>query len=84
MSIKKNSTLIRVLYQGTIFNGNTQQILIEQLEEQQFIIPYFCRSGICGACKLRLIKGKIKTSPIIIDGFILSCCSIPMTNIELA
>ncbi|WWO99833.1 MAG: 2Fe-2S iron-sulfur cluster-binding protein [Candidatus Dasytiphilus stammeri] len=84
MQIKKNSTIIRVSYQGKIFGGNTQQVLIEQLEEQQFIIPYFCRSGICGACKLRLIKGNIKKSSIPINGFILSCCSIPNSNIELA
>ncbi|WWP00021.1 MAG: 2Fe-2S iron-sulfur cluster-binding protein [Candidatus Dasytiphilus stammeri] len=75
--------MIKVSYQGKIFCGNTQQVLIEQLEEQQLIIPYFCRSGICGACKLRLIKGNIKKSPTSIDGFILSCCSIPTSDIEL-
>ncbi|WWO98803.1 MAG: 2Fe-2S iron-sulfur cluster-binding protein [Candidatus Dasytiphilus stammeri] len=80
----KNLAIIRLSYQGIAFYGNTQQVLIEQLEEQRFFIPYYCRSGICGACKLRLIKGKIKKPQVSINGFILSCCSIPTSDIDLA
>ncbi|WWP01543.1 MAG: 2Fe-2S iron-sulfur cluster-binding protein [Candidatus Dasytiphilus stammeri] len=75
---------LTIIYQGKSFIGNNKQILLEQLEENGFTITYFCRIGICGYCKLRLIKGKINPQKNVINEKILSCCSIPATNIELA
>ncbi|WWP01024.1 MAG: 2Fe-2S iron-sulfur cluster binding domain-containing protein [Candidatus Dasytiphilus stammeri] len=84
MILTNNTINITVIYQGKKFFGNNQQILLEQLEENGFTIPYSCRIGICGYCKLRLIKGQIKQQNKVINNNILSCCSIPVTNIELA
>ncbi|WWO97755.1 MAG: 2Fe-2S iron-sulfur cluster binding domain-containing protein [Candidatus Dasytiphilus stammeri] len=83
-SLLTESNNITIIYQGKIFIGNNQQMLLEQLEENGFSIPYSCRIGICGYCKLSLIKGKIKPPNKVINKNILSCCSIPATSLELA
>ncbi|GBU11751.1 hypothetical protein AwEntero_03520 [Enterobacterales bacterium] len=78
---------ISIHYQGTEFTGNNQQILLEQLEMQGLRIPYSCRAGICGACKLTLEAGEVsplKASAIGKDGAILSCSCIPGTDIVLS
>jgi len=77
---------VSIHYQGTAFTGNNQQILLEQLEMQGLRIPYSCRAGICGACKLTLEAGEVsplKASAIGKDGTILSCSCIPGTDIVL-
>ena len=77
---------VSINYQGTEFIGNNQQILLEQLEMQGLRIPYSCRAGICGACKLTLEAGEVsplKASAIGNDGTVLSCSCIPGTDIVL-
>ncbi|WWO96560.1 MAG: 2Fe-2S iron-sulfur cluster binding domain-containing protein [Candidatus Dasytiphilus stammeri] len=76
-----NCVNIIIIFKGKKFTGNKQEILIEQLENQGFRIPYYCRVGICGECKLQLIAGKI--IPPAINKFFLSCSSIPNSNIEI-
>ncbi len=74
-------------YQGQPFCGDNQQILLEQLEMQGYRIPYSCRAGLCGSCKVTLISGEVKAlkqSAIRADGTILSCSCIPAGDIELA
>jgi ferredoxin len=34
--------------------------VLEVAEEAGVVIPFECRSGICGQCKTRLISGKVK------------------------
>ncbi|AKC32156.1 2Fe-2S iron-sulfur cluster-binding protein [Candidatus Pantoea carbekii] len=74
-------------YQGYKFSGNNTQILLEQLEMQGFCIPYSCRSGICGSCKIILVCGIVKTikkNQINLAGdSILSCSCIPVSNVTL-
>ncbi|WWO96233.1 MAG: 2Fe-2S iron-sulfur cluster binding domain-containing protein [Candidatus Dasytiphilus stammeri] len=77
-----NCVKIIIIFQGKKFTGNNQEILIEQLENQGFRIPYYCRVGICGECQLQLISGKIIPPPI--NKFFLSCSSIPSSNIEIS
>ncbi|ORM69228.1 YcbX family protein [Pantoea rwandensis] len=74
-------------YQGREFTGDNQQVLLEQLEMQGFRIPYSCRAGICGSCKITLVSGEVKAlkkSAVREDGTILSCSCIPAGDIELA
>lgn len=74
-------------YQGKQFSGDNQQVLLEQLEMQGFRIPYSCRAGICGSCKMTLVSGEVKAlkqSAIRPDGTILSCSCVPSGDIELA
>ena len=78
---------VRIGYQGREFRGNNQQILLEQLEQHGQRIPYSCRAGLCGSCKVRLVSGKVKAlkqDAVRNDGTILSCSCIPAGDIELA
>jgi len=83
---KSTAQDVRINYQGTQFTGNNQQILLEQLELQGLRIPYSCRAGICGACRMILKEGKVaplKESAVGKDGTILACSCIPATDIVL-
>ncbi|MFZ4832705.1 YcbX family protein [Rouxiella sp. Mn2063] len=78
---------VEIDYRGTVFSGNNQQILLEQLEQQGLRIPYSCRAGICGSCKMVLEQGQVsalKATSIGGDGKILSCSCIPMTDLVLS
>lgn len=46
-------------WQGQTFRGNNQQVLLEQLENQGIRVPYSCRAGICGCCRIRLLEGEV-------------------------
>ncbi len=61
--------------------------LLEMLERHQIEVEYQCRSGYCGACRLRLLRGEVTylQPPLafIQPGEILPCCCVPLTDIEL-
>lgn len=74
-------------WQGQAFRGNNQQVLLEQLENQGIRIPYSCRAGICGSCRVQLLEGEVtplKKSAIGDDGTILCCSCVPKTALKLA
>ncbi|PIJ51345.1 hypothetical protein BL250_01205 [Erwinia sp. OLTSP20] len=78
---------ISIHYQGQTVKGNNQQVLLEQLEMHGFRIPYSCRAGICGSCRMTLTSGQVKPmkqSAVANDGTILSCSCIPAGDISLA
>ncbi len=63
-----------------VFTGNNQQILLEQLEQQGIRVPYSCRAGICGSCRITLLSGEVaplKKSALGDNGTILCCSCIP-------
>ncbi|VTP61486.1 2Fe-2S ferredoxin YfaE [Serratia rubidaea] len=73
-------------YQGQVFSGNNQQILLEQLEQQGIRVPYSCRAGICGTCQMTLVNGEVAPltkSAVANDGTILSCSCIPKSDLTL-
>ncbi|ACT06532.1 MOSC domain containing protein [Dickeya chrysanthemi Ech1591] len=77
---------VQITYQGTRFTGNNQQILLEQLEQQGIRVPYSCRAGLCGCCRLTLNDGDVsplKASAQGEDGTILACSCIPAGDITL-
>lgn len=54
-------------------------------------IPKACGMGICGTCKVQVVKGEVTmdhnggiTDEDIADGYVLSCCSVPQGNVEVA
>lgn len=74
-------------WQGQAFRGNNQQVLLEQLENRGIRIPYSCRAGICGSCRVQLLEGEVtplKKSAISNDGTILCCSCVPKTALKLA
>ncbi|WP_413740176.1 YcbX family protein [Sodalis sp. RH14] len=77
---------VMIDYQGRRFRGNNQQVLLEQLEQQGIRIPYSCRAGICGTCKVRLLEGEVaplKASAVEEPGQVLSCSCIPKSDLRL-
>ncbi|SFM90623.1 hypothetical protein SAMN05216516_101231 [Izhakiella capsodis] len=78
---------VTIHFQGKTVKGNNQQVLLEQLEMHGFRVPYSCRAGICGCCRMRLISGKVKSmkqGAVDDDGTILSCSCIPAGDLSLA
>ncbi|MCV9880345.1 YcbX family protein [Brenneria izbisi] len=77
---------LTIEYQGKRLPGNNQQILLEQLEQHGVRVPYSCRAGVCGCCKMTLISGEVsalKKSAIGENGAILACSCIPLGDINL-
>lgn len=77
---------VTIEYQGRRFTGNQRDVLLEQLELQGIRIPYSCRAGICGTCKVKLLSGKI--APLTASAtaqapWVLSCSCIPRGDVQL-
>ncbi|MEQ5729786.1 YcbX family protein [Providencia alcalifaciens] len=84
-----NSTVdnVSLIFEETEYQGDNQNVVLEQLESHGLSIPYSCRAGICGRCKIKLISGEVtplKQSAIKENGYILSCSCIPKTSLKLA
>ncbi len=78
---------ITLQYQGKTLSGNNQQILLEQLEQHGVRVPYSCRAGVCGCCKMTLVSGTVsplKQGAVREDGTILACSCVPQGNLVLA
>ncbi|AKJ42597.1 YcbX family protein [Pragia fontium] len=76
-----------ISYGEHTFLGNNQQVLLEQLEQNGIQIPYSCRAGICGCCRIKLETGEVsalRKGAIKRDGSVLACSCIPKGNIKLA
>ncbi|MGL5006335.1 MAG: class I ribonucleotide reductase maintenance protein YfaE [Plesiomonas sp.] len=64
-----------------------QQSLLETLEQAQYYPEFQCRSGFCGACRSRLLSGRVTYSQVplafIATDEILLCCCVPVSDIEI-
>jgi len=72
------------------YKGDNQQTILEQGEKAGLILPYSCRSGMCGRCKVKLVKGQVEqlstdglTEAEMKDDYILMCSCIPTTDVTL-
>lgn len=77
---------LTINYRGRQFTGNNREILLEQLEQQGIRLPYSCRAGLCGSCKVKLLAGEV--TPLTAGaasepGAILACSCLPKTDILL-
>lgn len=78
---------VTLRFQEKSWNGNNQQILLEQLEQQGIRVPYSCRAGVCGCCKMTLVSGEVtalKQGAVRDDGSILVCSCVPQSDVVLA
>jgi uncharacterized protein YcbX/ferredoxin len=71
--------------------GNTKDSILEQGESAGMLLPYSCRGGMCGRCKIKLIDGDVKqlANDGLSDdekeqGFVLACSSVPQSDLVLA
>lgn len=84
-SIDTATVRLKVPSEGLEFDAVPSVSLLQQLEAQGQPIRSQCRAGICGACKIRIVKGECRRE---VDfalsvkerraGYALACCSFPM------
>jgi len=90
--IDTNKKEVQIHYQGIEIKvtGDGQQLLLDQAEQAGVAIPYSCRSGRCGRCKVKLVDGNVKTlnDEGLSDsekeaGYILPCSTIPESDLVI-
>lgn len=84
--VKQPLKSVIIDYDGVVFSGNNQQMLLEQLEQQGIRINYSCRAGICGCCRIKLESGEVtslRKNALKTDGEILACSCVPKGNLRL-
>ncbi|MFC3394846.1 class I ribonucleotide reductase maintenance protein YfaE [Brenneria rubrifaciens] len=82
------ASIITLRTSGAQFSCSDQHAsLLDALESRRMSVEYQCRSGYCGTCRIRLLKGKVvyRQAPLacIQQGEILPCCCMPVNDIEL-
>jgi ferredoxin len=86
MSKNSDSFMVTIKNHKTV-QHSPNNTLLETIEQNKIEIQYHCREGYCGACRSKLISGKVEytTDPLafIDDDEILPCCCIPASNIEI-
>ncbi|MEY1580600.1 YcbX family protein [Providencia manganoxydans] len=78
---------VTVTFEHQEYEGNNQEVILEQLESKGVSLPYSCRAGICGKCQIKLIEGEVtplKQSAIKDNGYILACSCVPKSAIKLS
>jgi len=70
------------------YQGDNKATILEQAEESGLILPYSCRGGMCGCCKVKLEQGDVEqladdglTDNEKAQGYILACSCIPKTDL---
>ncbi|MDF4405680.1 2Fe-2S iron-sulfur cluster binding domain-containing protein, partial [Vibrio parahaemolyticus] len=84
---KSQVSKVSLIFDETEYEGDNQNVILEQLESHGLNIPYSCRAGICGRCKIKLVSGEVtplKQSAIRENGYVLACSCIPKTALKLA
>lgn len=81
---------VRELRSGRIFKAKAGEPLIISLERAGLVIPSICRSGECGACRTRLVSGRVFTPSHVRrrwsdvqTGYIHACLSYPLEDLEI-
>ena len=82
---------VNILGKKTILVNEGDSIL-ESALEQGVEFPHGCRSGNCGACKTKLLSGKVDMMPYsefaieeqeLKNNFILACRALPQNNCKI-
>lgn len=71
--------------------GNSKETILDQGEMAGLILPYSCRGGMCGACKVKLESGDVRqlaTDGLMPSekkqGYILACSCIPQSDVVIS
>ena len=63
--------------------------LLDLAEANGVEIDYACRSGVCGTCKIKIVKGKVEMSDNELtdeeraNGYVYACAARPTSDIEV-
>ncbi|WP_274690991.1 hybrid-cluster NAD(P)-dependent oxidoreductase [Spartinivicinus poritis] len=70
--------------------GDNQTSLLEQAEQAGIAIPYMCRAGICGQCKVKIVSGdyqRLADTPLSetekTDNIVLACSCLANSNLVI-
>ena len=84
-NVEVNFKLFSKNYTTTLPDNKNK--ILSYLLEQDFPVPYSCKSGICGSCECTIEEGEVElleneylTDSEINDGKILACRAIPLTK----
>jgi len=73
--------------QAPLLYDSGQRNLLDFLEQQKHDVNFQCREGFCGACRCKLLEGKVRylQEPLafVRKGEFLPCCSIPLGDISI-
>lgn len=65
----------------------SQDVLLAQIENKGLAVETQCRSGFCGACRARLVRGQVSydDTPLafVSEGEVLICCAKAQTDVTL-
>ena len=71
--------------------GNTKKPILDQGEGAGLLLPYSCRGGMCGRCKIKLERSEVRhlADDALSDedkkqGYVLACSAVPQTDIVLS
>ncbi|GHE93688.1 YcbX family protein [Thalassotalea profundi] len=88
---KKRSVNILFDSWDKYIKGNTKEPILDQGENAGLILPYSCRGGMCGRCKIKLESGEVRqladdglTDDEKKQGYVLACSAIPESDLVLS
>jgi NAD(P)H-flavin reductase/ferredoxin len=73
----------RVTLNDESFAANAGDLLLDSALMNSIDLPHDCRSGICGACRVRLVKGQVFGGQQDDDGMIHACQARVISDIEV-
>lgn len=83
----KHSTQRSITIKDRVIICGDSETILDTLERENIDADYNCREGFCGVCRTKLVSGSIdyKVDPLafIDDDEILTCCTVPTSNIEI-
>ena len=87
---KSSTATIRFSHSGHSTQVDANSTILEAAEAISIEIPYECRSGICGQCKMRLLSGAVQmdcedalSAAEKASGFVLACQARPQSDVSV-
>ena len=83
---------ITVQPSGRAFTANPEEAVLAAAIRQGVGLPYGCKDGACGSCKCKKLEGEVVhgeyqskalSAEEAAQGFILTCCAVPQTDLVL-
>jgi uncharacterized protein YcbX/ferredoxin len=91
LSVKTSKPVLTFSSFNKTITGNNIQTLLEQGEDAGLILPYSCRAGMCGSCKVKLEQGEVEqicqdglSDEEQQQGYVLSCSCTPLTDVVIS
>ena len=88
---KKSSITLNFDSWNKEVKGNTKKPILDQGEDAGLLLPYSCRGGMCGRCKIKLESGQVRqladdglSDDEKAQGYVLACSAIPETDVVLS